>query len=96
MPFLAAAVANAIGAELAWVVDRRRPMSPLRDVPTATRPAFVGSAGYEVVARVFGRRVVLVDDVVLTGTTLEFLAGLLIDAGAVEVSALVACRTRRA
>ena len=56
----------------------------------------VESAGYVVTGDVAGRSVVLVDDVVLTGTTLGFLAELLVDAGALEVIAVVVCRTRLA
>ena len=47
-------------------------------------------------ARFVGHQVVLVDDVVLTGTTLRYITRLLEDAGATRVVAVVAARTRRA
>ena len=68
----------------------------LRDTPLQQRLAVVEAAGYEVKSPVGGHGIVLVDDVVLTGTTLRYLAQLLQEAGATRVTAVVAARTRRA
>jgi predicted amidophosphoribosyltransferase len=95
-PALAAAVAAGTGLTRSEAVIRRHPTAPLRSLAPVERAGAVAEAGYEVVAPVNGRTVLLVDDVVLTGTTLVHLAGLLTAAGARRVEALVACRTRRA
>ena len=94
VPSLAAAVATALGADVVAVVERRRATARLRDTPPKRRRAVVEAAGYEIAGDVTGHHVVLVDDVILTGTTLGFLAGLLVDAGAARVDAVVAGRTR--
>lgn len=92
---LATAVAEATGTLLLDAVARHNGTGRLRDAPLEGRGALVAAAGYEVVAPVADVAVVLVDDVVLTGTTLAHVAGLLRDAGATEVVAVVAARTRR-
>jgi predicted amidophosphoribosyltransferase len=96
VPALAGAVAGRLGVPLAAVLDRRHAGPRLRGTPPDRRRAAVESAGYVVTGDVAGRSVVLVDDVILTGTTLGYLAELLTEAGATEISAVVACRTRRA
>lgn len=96
VPALAEAVAAGLGAPLADVLDRAHGATRLRDTPVDRRPMVVAAAGYVVTGDVADRPVVLVDDVILTGTTLGFLAELLVGAGATEVSAVVACRTRLA
>ena len=95
-PALARAVAEAMGATLSEAVHKRNVTARLRDTPVQQRLALVEAAGYEVTGSVEGHQVVLVDDVVLTGTTLTHLAQLLHQAGASSVSAVVAARTRRA
>lgn len=96
VPSLAACVAEALDVDAVGSVLTRSAATPrLRDTPPAHRRDVVEAAGYAVNAPVRGRPVVLVDDVVLTGTTLEYLAELLLAAGATEVVAVVAARTRR-
>jgi len=95
VPALAQAVAAALGAETAPTVTRRRSTPRLRDTPPDRRAAVVEAAGYEVIDTVEARRIVLVDDVVLTGTTLTHIARLLVSAGASRVDAIVAARTRQ-
>lgn len=95
VPSLAAAVADALGTEVTPVLRRRHTTARLRDAPVDGRRAVVEAAGYEVTADVAGADVVLVDDVILTGTTLDHLAGLLFAAGAAAVHGVVVCRTRR-
>jgi predicted amidophosphoribosyltransferase len=96
VPALATCVAAAIDAQEGVVLGRRYETARLRDAPPEQRRDLVEAAGYEVISDVRGRRVVLVDDVILTGTTLQYLSGLLVEAGAARVDAVVACRTRRA
>ncbi len=95
-PALARSVAEAMDATLREAVHKRNVTARLRDTPVQRRLALVEAAGYEVTGSVEGHQVVLVDDVVLTGTTLTYLAQLLHQAGASSVSAVVAARTRRA
>jgi predicted amidophosphoribosyltransferase len=95
VPALAAEVASAIGATVGNPVSRENRTARLRDTPPSQRRAVVEAAGYEVSGPVGGRAVVLVDDVVLTGTTIAHIASLLRDAGARSVVAIIAARTRR-
>ncbi len=95
-PALAESVAEAMDATLLEAVHKRNVTARLRDTPVQQRLALVEAAGYEVTGSVEGHQVVLVDDVVMTGTTLTHLAQLLHQAGASSVSAVVAARTRRA
>lgn len=92
---LATAVAEARGARLLDALVRHNPTPRLREAPVDGREALVEAAGYEVARDVAGLAVVLVDDVVLTATTLTHVAALLRDAGATEVVAVAAARTRR-
>ena len=96
IPALASAVADAMGARVCEALTRGEAKARLRDTPLLQRLAVVEAAGYEVKSPVDGHGIVLVDDVVLTGTTLRYLAQLLQDAGATRVTAVVAARTRRA
>ncbi len=96
VPALAGAVADTLGATVCDALTRGDATARLRDTPIKQRLAVVQAAGYELKNPVEGHGVVLVDDVVLTGTTLRYLAGLLRDAGATRVVAVVAARTRRA
>ena len=66
----------------------------LRHVDPERRADVVSSAGYRVGEPVGGRHAVVVDDVVLTGTTLRAVVACLRDAGATSVTAAVAARTR--
>ncbi len=93
---LANTVASATDAVLCEALVRRNPTARLRDTAPDLRLAVVEAAGYEVVSPVSGRVVILVDDIVLTGTTLRYLARQIRDAGATRVVAVVAARTRRA
>ncbi len=93
---LAAGVAEATGATLALsAVTRRYRTARLRDTAPPDRPQVADSAGYEVSSAVSGLAVVLVDDVILTGTTIRHVASLLLGAGASSVVGLTASRTRR-
>lgn len=95
---LAEALAAAgIGEHRPALIVRRHRTQKLRDLsPDAgQRLDTMAAAGYEVTEPVTGRAVVLVDDVILTGTTLRFIAAKLQAAGANPVTAAAAARTRR-
>ncbi len=96
VPALAAVVAEALALPVAEILRRGPAPTRLRGTPVARRRAVVETVGYAVDGDVDGRRVLLVDDVILTGTTLHYLAELLMAAGAERVDAVVACRTRLA
>lgn len=89
--------AAGIGEHRPGLIVRRHRTQKLRDLgpDAAQRLNTVAAAGYEVTEPVAGRPVVLVDDVVLTGTTLRFIAAKLQAAGADPVTATAAARTRR-
>ena len=95
---LAAALAAAgIGEHRPGLLVRHRRTPKLRDIAAdpARRYDMAVEAGYEVTEPVAGRSVVLVDDVILTGATLRFIAAKLRTAGAASVTAAAAARTRR-
>lgn len=95
---LAEALATAgIGEHRPGLLVRRRQTPKLRDLGAdpAHRYDTVAAAGYEVAEPVAGRAVVLVDDVILTGATLRFIAAKLQAAGAASAIAAAAARTRR-
>ena len=72
---------------------RVRATKPLaKSMNRAERRAIVTGAFAGVSARVEGRRIVLVDDVVTTGATLDSCARALLDAGAVSVRCLTFAR----
>ena len=96
VPVFAAEVAAALGSKPVWAVRRRHRTVRLKETRPERRGEVVESAGYEVEGDVSGCHVVLVDDVILSGTTLAHVAGLLRAAGAVSVDAVVVGRTRRA
>lgn len=96
-PRLASALASAAGHafEASWLT--RSAAGPrIRDLPEARRSAAVTQAGYQADEAVEGRRLVLVDDVVLSGATTQHVAELALRAGAASVVVAVAARTRRA
>ena len=76
-------------------VVRHHSTPRLRDLEPVERPAVAEAAGYEVLDGCVGRAIVLIDDVVLTGTTLQHVGGLLLDAGASSVVGLALARSRR-
>ena len=82
--------------ETAPALLRRHATPRLRDLAPADRPAMATAAGYQVLADCRDRTIVLIDDVVLTGTTLEHVGRLLLDAGATSVVGLALARSRRA
>lgn len=95
---LAEALADAgIGEHRPGLIVRRYRTQKLRDLSpdTSQRLDAVAAAGYEVTEPLTGRAVVLVDDVILTGTTLRFIVAKLQAAGADPVTAAAAARTRR-
>lgn len=93
---LAAAVSSALGQGLdPELITRRNPTVRLRDTDPAHRRVTAALAGYEVTRPLEGATVVLVDDVILTGTTVTFISELLFAAGAGRVEVVVASRTRR-
>ena len=67
----------------------------LRHVDPERRADVVASAGYRASESTAGRHIVVVDDVVLTGTTVRAVVACLRDAGAASVTAAVVARTRR-
>lgn len=92
---VARAIATATGSVSVDAVVRHRVTGRLRDLDPTERMATVLAADYEVVQDVEGRHVVLVDDVVLSGTTLDHVADLLLAAGAASVRAVAIARSRR-
>ena len=76
------------------LVVKGNPTPRLRHVDPERRAEVAASAVYTACESVAGRHVVVVDDVVLTGTTLNAVAVCLRDADAASVTAAVAARTR--
>ena len=77
------------------LVVKTNPTPRMRHVEPERRAEVAASAGYRAHNPVAGRHIVIVDDVMLTGTTLNAVATCLLDAGAASVTAAVAVRTRR-
>ena len=93
---LAASLARAGAGEYRpGLVAKTNPTPRLRQVDPERRAEVAASAGYRANEPVTGRHIALVDDVVLTGTTLTAVAACLRQAGAASVTAAVAARTRR-
>ena len=75
-------------------LERTRPTLPQGDPRNRSRQTNVAGAFLVRQAeRVRGRRVVLIDDVFTSGATMRQCARQLLDVGALEVAALVACRS---
>ena len=92
---LAASLAAAGAGEYRpGLVAKTNPTPRLRHVDPERRAEVAAAAGYRARKSVAGRHIVVVDDVVLTGTTLNTAAACLRDAGAASVTAAVAARTR--
>ena len=86
-------LARHLGMPLAGALSRTRSTASQADLPAAKRNANVrGAFTWRADVTVDGAIVVLVDDVVTTGATLNACAAPLLDAGATEVRALTAAR----
>ena len=92
---LAAAVAERCGLPCRGLLALASSPPRMRDTPPRQRPDAVAGAGYSV-AGTIGGPIVVVDDVILTGSTLDHLSRLLSEAGASRVDAVVVCRSRLA
>jgi len=93
--WLAGAVARRLHVPVAaGCLVRTRPTLPQGDPRNRSRQTNVtGAFAVRQPERVRGRRVVLVDDVFTSGATMRQCARQLLDAGALEVAALAACRS---
>ena len=92
---LAAALAAAGAGEYRpGLVVKTNPTPRLRHVDPERRAGVAAAAGYWAREPVAGCHIVVVDDVVLTGTTLGAVTACLLDAGAASVTAAAAARTR--
>ena len=92
---LAASLAAAGAGEYRpHLLAKSNPTPRMRHVDPERRVEVAASAGYRAREPVAGRHIVVVDDVVLTGTTLNTVATCLLGAGAASVTAAVAARTR--
>lgn len=91
---IAEPLAAALGLPCHPALRRRRATPPQAGLPRAARLANLRDA-FRVPApgEIAGRRLLLVDDVATTGTTLEAAARALLDAGGSRVEAVVAART---
>ena len=98
-PDLAARLASSlaaagVGEYRPSLVVKRNPTPRMRHLEPERRPEVAASAGYRASEPVVGRHIVVVDDVVLTGTTLNAVSACLHNAGAASVTAAAAARTR--
>lgn len=90
------AIASAATAQPIYPIVRRGgPTARMRDTAPEDREVLAHRAGYVVEWPVDDADILLVDDVVLTGTTLQHVGGLLLDAGAASVTGVVLARSRR-
>lgn len=95
VPAVAAALGSVWSAPVVAAVERYAVTPRLRDLEPVDRPEAAAAADYRVVASLAGADVVLVDDVVLTGTTLEHVASVLRAEGVGRVRAVALARARR-
>ena len=86
--------AAAVGEYRPGLVVKSYPTPRMRYLEPERRAEVAASAGYRVSEPVAGRHIVVVDDVLLTGTTLNAVAACLRSAGAASVTAAAAARTR--
>ena len=98
-PDLAAMLASSLAAAGAGeyrpgLVVRSNPTPRMRHLEPDDRVEVAASAGYSAREPVTGRHIVVVDDVVLTGATLNAVVACLRSAGAASVTAAIAARTR--
>ena len=92
---LARSLATAGAGEYRSDLVTRTAVTPrLRHVDPQQRTEIAAAAGYRASEGAAGRHVVVVDDVILTGTTVGAVAACLRGAGAATVTAAVATRTR--
>ena len=92
---LASSLAAAgVGEYRPSLVVKSNPTPRMRHIEPDRRAEVAASACYSAREPVAGRHIVVVDDVVLTGTTLNAVTACLLDAGAATVTAAVAARTR--
>ena len=96
VPAIAAALGARWGLPVRAAIERYAITPRLRDLEPAERRDAAIAGDYRLVGRLDASSVVLVDDVVLTGTTLEHVAGVLCDGGASRVVAVAVARSRRA
>lgn len=78
----------------AGLLRKLRPTPEIKSLPNEEKPAAIEGA-YEVTRRLDGDSIVLVDDLLYSGTTISHLGNLLRGAGASRVIGLVATKTRR-
>jgi predicted amidophosphoribosyltransferase len=95
VPAVALALADAWDAPMAELVERHAATQRLREVDPSLRAEVAVAGDYRLAGPVEGAAIVLVDDVVLTHTTLEHVATILRAGGAAAVSAAVLARSRR-
>jgi ComF family protein len=91
---IARPLARSLGLPLVRALSRCRPTRPQARLPLAERGEDLDQA-FRVRKSVRGQRVLLVDDVMTTGATLQAAASCLKSAGALAVIAAVAARTPR-
>lgn len=77
------------------LIARHHQTARLRDTEPSKRRIIAERAGYEVTRPLNEASVLLVDDVIMTGTTVGLIAELLVEAGAASVDVVVASRTVR-
>ena len=90
-----AVAAAGVGEWAPDLITRSRASARLRDVEPVERPALARAAGYRCEPVGADTLVVIVDDVVLTGTTLGHVARCVRAAGAAAVAGLAAARSVR-
>lgn len=91
-PLLADELSRRLGLRRTRRLVRVRPSPPQSSLPAAARRA--NASGAFAARGVAGLRLLLVDDILTTGSTVFAATGALLDAGAAGVEALVVARTR--